>query len=208
MNAWKTRGLILKDLDRRDSAILKGLAISAIALHNYFHLVSPVRESEFFFRPSGFSAFLAGAIHPSFALQAFFSFFGHFGVQIFVFLSAYGLAESHWDDTSSWANFLWGRIKKLYPKFGLVIIPWCVVGCVQVGPVSFIRDFGLELSLMGLGVSTIVGFGLPPDRAMVVHSFYCSVLCYLATDAEADSEIWMEGIDLSGNPMSSHNLCC
>src|SRR5579862_1120412 len=117
---------MLQDLDRRDTAVLKGLAITAIVLHNYFHLVSRVDQNEFTFDPGRFRVLLQMAPHPEMAIQAFFSFFGHFGVQIFVFLSAYGLSKSCWDRPEPWATFVWGRVKKLYPMFGLVVLPWII----------------------------------------------------------------------------------
>jgi hypothetical protein len=39
-------------LDIKDTLTLKGAAILAIVLHNYFHLIGPVQESEFDFDPS------------------------------------------------------------------------------------------------------------------------------------------------------------
>lgn len=157
-----TPRFVLRVLDPCDSAILKGLAISAIVFHNFFHFVSPVHQNEFTFLPSRFPVFLETVIHPSLAIQALFSFFGHFGVDIFVFLSAYGLSKSHWDDPATWSLFMWGRIKKLYPTFGLVVIPWFFAVSVALGPLEVIRQVGLGILLMSLGVSTLLGFGLPP----------------------------------------------
>ncbi|HEY3707185.1 MAG TPA: hypothetical protein VGL22_19145, partial [Terracidiphilus sp.] len=81
----------LSGLDHCDTAVLKGLAILAIVFHNFFHLISPVRQNEFVFHPGLFAVFLQTVRQPSLAIQAFFSFFGHFGVAVFIFLSAYGL---------------------------------------------------------------------------------------------------------------------
>ena len=77
-------------LDRWDSLVLKGGAIIAIALHNYFHLISPVHENEFSFDPSNFYALLKSFQYPTQLIPALFSYFGHFGVRVFIFLSAYG----------------------------------------------------------------------------------------------------------------------
>jgi peptidoglycan/LPS O-acetylase OafA/YrhL len=156
------RRFFLMDIDHRDSNILKGLAIAAIVFHNFFHVLSPAHQNEFTFDSSRFGDFLSAVVHPSLTIQALFSFFGHFGVEVFIFLSAYGLTKSHWDDTSSWSGFMWGRVKKLYPKFGLVILPWLIASCLLIGPVIFFRQSGLELLLMVLGVSTILGFLMPP----------------------------------------------
>jgi len=152
----------LKELDLRDSTILKGLAIVAIVLHNFFHAVSPARQNEFRFHPGGLEVFFSEAIHPSHFIQAFSSFFGHFGVQIFIFLSAYGLAKSHWEDESSWTQFMWGRIKKLYPTFLLIIIPWVFATGVEIGLYRLTEEVLPSLVATVLGVSTLVGFNLPP----------------------------------------------
>lgn len=154
--------LSLGDLDHLDSAILKALAITAIALHNFFHFVSPVRQNEFAFHPGRFHILIHTLEQPPLAIQALLSFFGHYGVQVFVFLSAYGLARSHWDDRASWPEFMWSRIRKLYPSFLLVVFIWSVLMCAGMGPLRFSRELGPHLLLMLAGLSTLVGFGLPP----------------------------------------------
>jgi peptidoglycan/LPS O-acetylase OafA/YrhL len=99
---------------------------------------------------------------PSLATQALFSFFGHYGVQIFVFLSAYGLAKSHWDDKPSWLSFFSGRIRKLYPSVLLVVVLWSIGMCLGVGPLRFCRQYALHILLMVTGLSTVLRFDLPP----------------------------------------------
>lgn len=154
---------LLGDLDKKDTAILKGLAISAIVFHNFFHVIGPVHENEFDFDPARFPVFLQTVVHPSAAIQSFFAFYGHFGVQIFIFLAAYGLAKSHWDDANSWITFMWSRVKKLYPMFGLVIFFWALLAAMQVGPLWVIRDAGPKLLFMLAGISNILpGLELPP----------------------------------------------
>ena len=75
---------------RRDALALKGITISAIALHNDFHLLPPIKENEFYFDLQRFFVFLSGLREIAHALQAVVSYLGHFGVQVFIFLSAYG----------------------------------------------------------------------------------------------------------------------
>ena len=152
----------LGDLDHLDSAILKALAITAIALHNFFHFVSPVRQNEFAFHSRRFLILLDTLQHPSLAAQAIFSFFGHYGVQVFIFLSAYGLAKSHWDDRTAWTSFMGSRIRKLYPSLLLVVFIWSALMCAGMGPLRFARELGPHILLMLAGLSTLVGFGLPP----------------------------------------------
>lgn len=153
----------LGDLDKKDTAILKGLAISAIVFHNFFHVIGPVHENEFSFDPARFPVFLHAVVHPSTAIQSFFAFYGHFGVQVFMFLSAYGLAKTHWDDAGSWSTFMWSRVKKLYPMFLLVVVFWALLAAMHVGPEWVIRDAGPKLLFMLAGISNILpGLGLPP----------------------------------------------
>lgn len=152
---------VLQVLDLKDTTILKALAIIAIVLHNFFHVLGPTHQNEFTFQASRFPIFLQTVIQPSLALQAIFTFFGHFGVEIFIFLSAYGLAKSHWDDRSSWPSFMWGRIKKLYPIIGLVVLPWYIFTSMNIGAAETWHVFGPEFVCMLLGVSTLLGYGLP-----------------------------------------------
>ena len=95
-NTLFTSHLRLDTLDNKDTTILKALAILAIVFHNFFHVAVNVHENEFDFRPERFGVFLQAAVHPSLTIQALFAFYGHYGVQIFMFLSAYGLARTHW----------------------------------------------------------------------------------------------------------------
>jgi peptidoglycan/LPS O-acetylase OafA/YrhL len=149
------------ELDSQDSRILKGLAISAIVFHNFFRFVSSTRQNEFTFDPARFQVFLSDVRHPQLAVQAIFSFWGHFGVQVFIFLSAYGLAKSHWNDSHSWPQFILGRVKKLFPIFGVVIVPWMLAACVLLGPIHFFKNAALEYALMPLGLSSLFGVTVP-----------------------------------------------
>ena len=161
LNAEPQSAVTLQDLDLKDTAILKALAITAIILHNFFHLIGPTHQNEFSFSAARFPLFVQTMLRPELAFQAFFTFFGHFGVQVFIFLSAYGLAKSHWNDGSSWAGFMWRRVKKLYPDIGLAVLPWVIINCFLAGPSWFVQVLGLQTLLLLLGVSTILGFGLP-----------------------------------------------
>jgi len=159
----RTSQLRLDALDKKDTTILKAIAILAIVFHNFFHVAVKVHENEFDFRPERFGVFLQTVVHPSLTIQALFAFYGHYGVQIFIFLSAYGLAKTHWDDPSSWHSFMWSRVKKLYPMFTFVILFWAVLAAMHVGTLWVIRDATPHLLLMLLGVSNLVpNIGLPP----------------------------------------------
>jgi peptidoglycan/LPS O-acetylase OafA/YrhL len=148
--------------DVSDTLTLKGIAIACIALHNYYHLLGPVRENEFEFDPAQFTIFLRTMQDPRQAFQALFSFFGFHGVQIFIFLSAYGLALRHWDTSESWEEFFWSRVKKIYPMFLLAILA-CILYLGLPNPLGLIRRIFLGVALTLLGIENLVpGLGLPP----------------------------------------------
>ena len=95
-------------LNRQQCQALRGIAIIGIFLHNYCHwLKGIVRENEYQYferNVSGLDGVMANAdwnlpLH-------LLSFFGHYGVPLFLFLSAYGLVlkyEAGPSLSSGWA---------------------------------------------------------------------------------------------------------
>lgn len=147
---------MLCDLDKRDTIVLKGLAISAIIFHNYFHLVTPVQPNEFRFDQTAFTSFLEVVKHPAFTIQALLSFFGQYGVQVFIFLTAFGLARSYWEIPSNWSTFMWSRVRKLYPMFALALLCWLVLAGTQVSLGNAIRQSGPAIVCTLAGISNLL----------------------------------------------------
>ena len=84
-------------LSRTETNALRGLAIIGIILHNYCHFLSfAVKENEYTFdvtRPQQMMEMLM-----SFDKDLFihiFSFFGHYGVPVFLFASGFGLVMKY-----------------------------------------------------------------------------------------------------------------
>ena len=101
---------------KRDTTILKGFAILCIVFHNYFHWLSPSPgENEFNFLSSRVSTFfhLLGE-NPGEWFNLLFSYLGHYGVQIFVVVSGFGLTVSMINKPRTWESFVVYRLKKLY----------------------------------------------------------------------------------------------
>lgn len=75
------------------SKALRGIAIMGIVLHNYCHFLGfAVKENEYTFtagKPRAFFDRLFGLDGDLFV--HFFSFFGHYGVPVFLFISGFGL---------------------------------------------------------------------------------------------------------------------
>jgi len=152
-------------LDQNDTLALKGAAILAIAFHNYFHLLSSAHENEFDCSGARFAEFLSTLQDPHQSVQAAFSYLGHFGVQVFIFLSAYGLASRHWR-TPAGPGFLRERLSKIYPAFLAVVITWAVLTGAADGPfgsLAVLMANSKSLVLTLLGVSNVwPGLSFPP----------------------------------------------
>ncbi len=80
-------------LSRTECNILRGMAILGIFLHNYCHWLNPiVKENEYQYFQHNADWLLHVLASPDQNLPLhLLSFFGHYGVPVFLFLSAYGL---------------------------------------------------------------------------------------------------------------------
>ena len=90
-NAVVARGSGL--LTRAECNALRGLAILGIFLHNFCHWLNPIvkeNEYQYFQRNVDWFAQCAARVNELFPAHVI-SFFGHYGVPVFLFLSAYGL---------------------------------------------------------------------------------------------------------------------
>ena len=76
---------------------MRGLAIIGIFLHNYCHWLGfAVKENEYTFTMSKASGLMQAIAQPDLNLPIHLvSFFGHYGVPVFLFLSAYGLVMKY-----------------------------------------------------------------------------------------------------------------
>ncbi len=97
---------------------MRGVAILGIMLHNYCHwLKMAAKENEFVFSDARVEGILNAIMNPSWNLPVhLLSFFGHYGVPVFLFLSAYGLTlkyERGGADDRVW-HFLKTHFLKLF----------------------------------------------------------------------------------------------
>ncbi len=104
--------------------ICKGIAILFIVIHNFLSkLGSPPWHNEFTFDGARLPEALAviqGDGGEFF--RVFMTFLGHYGVQVFIFLSAYGLVRSLENQPKTWSGFIYKRIKQLMLPMILVMI--------------------------------------------------------------------------------------
>lgn len=107
----------LEAITKDQTTVIKGTAILFIMCHNFLHWIEPVKDSEneFYFWPTHFSTFIDSMLsYPSELLNILFSYFGHYGVQIFIFISGYGLAKSFLSKEKKYGVFIINKLKRLY----------------------------------------------------------------------------------------------
>lgn len=105
-------------LSKNECTVLRGFGILAILLHNYCHwLEGALMENELTFVQERSDAFYAYAAHPDGnAFLQFFSFFGHYGICVFLFLTGYGLTLKYKlqkTEQIAFLPFVWRHYKKL-----------------------------------------------------------------------------------------------
>ncbi|MFC2383378.1 MAG: acyltransferase family protein [Porphyromonas sp.] len=117
MTAGKESSTLRTSSASIDSAVLRGVAISSIALHNYCHwMKGAIFENEFTYQAWHVSKLVRYLAHPDERLPLqLLSFFGHYGVVLFVFLSAYGLEKKYGQsgDKVPALPFIWKHYLKL-----------------------------------------------------------------------------------------------
>ncbi|MEO7317250.1 MAG: acyltransferase [Ginsengibacter sp.] len=152
-----------RPLSKNESNLIKGVAILMIIFHNYFHIIPPSPgENQFAFDSLNFDRFKQLLIaDPLSIIRYSFSYFGHYGVQLFIFISGYGLYISSKNKEISYFSFLGQRIKKLYPT--LLIIVFFLMIAIPIWEqkinLSTIKSLLLKLTLL---------FNFIPGEAMSV----------------------------------------
>lgn len=125
-------------LSKTECSALKGFAIIGIFMHNYLHWLGHMpKENEFQFFESKVNRFLSlCSDNPSDIILYIFSFFGHYGVPVFLFLSGYGLVkkyESAEYNSMGTASFIYLRFKKFFPMMLLGFVIFAMVDWITPG---------------------------------------------------------------------------
>lgn len=184
--------------DFQDVLQLKGMAILAIVLHNFYHRIGVVKENELAFDPKHFPVFLTHIVEPAEMFQAFFSYLGHFGVQIFIFLSAYGLALKYYPFEGHWFSFVWSRLKKIYPMFFLALFLWLAWLTARSGPSQMIATLAantLKLIFTPLAIiNWIPHLGLPPVGPWWFLPFIIQFYCVWVLFAKFSQKFALKGL--------------
>ena len=147
-----------------NSGAIRGLAILGIILHNYCHWLSGiVRENEYTFKSNNVQGMLHAFASPdSNFLLHIISFFGHYGVPLFLFLSAYGLEKKYASQPQSvpLAGFMGHHFRKLW---GMMIVGFAAFTMVDlITPGSYHYTFGNVLGQITMTNNLFTN----PDRAI------------------------------------------
>lgn len=140
----------LKNYTKQDTSNIKGFAILCICLHNFFHHLAPsTGENEFYYSINHINNFFSlTSRNPGDFINILFSFLGHYGVQIFIFISGYGLALSMLRDNKTWLNFVIDRLKKLYPLLLTGVIFYILMTILMSGSLPwevYLKDINYKL---------------------------------------------------------------
>ena len=109
---------------------MRGMAIMAIMLHNYCHWLKDItRENEYIFRQENNDALLSAIVSADALLPVhLLSYFGHYGVPVFLFLSGYGLVMKYENGGLRPSTFTFIRynyvklLRILIPGFALFVV--------------------------------------------------------------------------------------
>ena len=84
-------------LTRKECSAMRGIAILAIMLHNYCHFIGRiVKENEYQYLSTNNDLLWQQLMHPDQLLPVhLLSYFGHYGVPVFLFLSGFGLVKKY-----------------------------------------------------------------------------------------------------------------
>ncbi len=126
-------------LTRAECNALRGIAIIGIVLHNYCHwLRGIVRENEYQFFESNVEGLNGVLAHPDALLPIhLLSFFGHYGVPLFLFLSAYGLVRKYEGPTLHPVSqvaplpFIWHHYQKLFKMMFAGFVAFVVIDTIM-----------------------------------------------------------------------------
>lgn len=122
-----------------ESDFLKGLGITLIFVHNYMHWSGGTGiENEMMFSGNNFLVFKNNFLNSiaDFFIYGF-SLFGHFGVQLFIFISVYGLTVKYKDMKLNLANY----VVSVLPRVVNVVLLFCLGILLTKIVLIFYTDF-------------------------------------------------------------------
>ncbi len=128
-------------LSRTECSVLRGIAILGIFMHNYLHWLNPmVKENEYQFHQKDIDRMMECLLSPSWDLPLqLFSFFGHYGVPVFLFLSGYGLVQKYENaPTKAFSGTTFYNVWQFAKKHFMKLFPMMMLGFTVFAMVDWI----------------------------------------------------------------------
>lgn len=117
--------LSFSDLNKDQTNVIKGGAMLLIVLHNFIHMTNHIGENEMSFDPNRIYILFDTIYNlKSMLFNGVISYFGFYFLELFIFISGYGLAKQYNKKKSiSDLQYISVRLVKLYSLllFGLVV---------------------------------------------------------------------------------------
>lgn len=145
-------------ISKEEGTLLRAFAILAIIFHNYLHWISDSPgENEFTYRPERIQALIDGlGENPFDAFRLIATYFGHYGVQVFFFLSGYGLMIKYRHQLPHWLIFQKSRWLALYPAILVAALGYIIYESCRLGWYPILHEEGLNLIRQMIGVSNFI----------------------------------------------------
>jgi len=144
-----------REISLIESYKLRALAILMIIIHNFLHLImnSP-GENEFYYSADKYRAFVEGLWNrPIDGIRIIFSYLGHYGVQVFFFLSGYGAFLKLNSNQTSWASYVKRRLLSFYVAITLAAIGFLIYFSYRDSISETFADHGIKLIKQMFGIA-------------------------------------------------------
>ena len=159
-------------MKKKECSALRGLAIVFIMLHNYCHwLPFAVQENEFSFSVEKYIQFW-NVISWETLFIHFFSFWGHLGVSVFVFLSGYGLVKKYDTTNIDWKIFTLQHYKKLCVPMVSGFIAYFIVLFIIHYPTNQDISAIIPIKRFLAQISLIINFLPDPHRLIMPGPYW------------------------------------
>lgn len=125
-------------MTKTECSAMRGLAIQGIVLHNYCHWLGfAVKENEYIFSIDNCQGLWHALCNPTWNLPIhLISFFGHYGVPIFLFLSGYGLTKKYVQSGKPLENtkdFILSHFAKLFKMMIVGFVAFILIDAITPG---------------------------------------------------------------------------
>lgn len=150
-------------MTKLECSAIRAYAILAIAIHNYCHwLPNTPQENEFEFEVGRHWDFIHSMGTASDILVNLFSYLGHLGVPVFVFLSGYGLSQKYGQtETVQLKSFLTTHYIKLLKPLLIGLLVYVFVMYLKEGEWPSFRTFALQCLMLQNLIVPFERFGSP-----------------------------------------------